>query len=260
MVNDRLRIFAGGDSDVASSVSDPPHEIWSRESIEVVFFDLCGVLYDESYWLRWLLQLVSRIGLHTHYTLFYRAWECEFQDEVCRGHIDYWHALKLFLRSAGLSRAQIDEVVAAGMARFRAFEEQIRPFPHVVAALSQLASQDVHLAISSALPLTVEALKTKLQRLQLTEWFGKVSTCGDSPDARSRRDHFRNQLAEFQISPAHAAYVGRRREDLTSAAEAGLLTVAYNQDADAVADVYVEQFDQLPHAIRCRPPSMLAAS
>jgi phosphoglycolate phosphatase-like HAD superfamily hydrolase len=207
-----------------------------------------------------LLQLVSRMGLHTHYTLFYRAWECEFQDEVCRGRIDYWQSLRRYLLSAGLSHAQIDEVTAAGRARFRAFEEQVRPFPRVVATLSQLASQDVHFVIASASPLSPEALTAKLQQLRLTTWFSETSTEVGSFDDESRCGRFREQLAKRAISPASAAYVGRRREELAAAADAGLLTVAFNQDADAVADVYVEQFDQLINVLQCRTTSLLAAS
>jgi phosphoglycolate phosphatase-like HAD superfamily hydrolase len=41
------------------------------------------------------------------------------------------------------------------------------------------------------------------------------------------------------------AYVGRDPTDLAAASRAGLLAIAFNYDADAVADFYLDQFDQL---------------
>jgi FMN phosphatase YigB (HAD superfamily) len=260
MSHDQLKLLAADPLSTVGPASQQPGEQAYRESIEIVFFDLCGVLYDESYWRRWLLQLTSRMGLHTHYALFYRAWECEFQDAVCQGRIEYWQALQQFLRSVGLSRGQIDEVTAAGMGRWRAFEEQIRPFPHVVATLARLAERNVRMAICSARPLSREALLGKLRRLGLIRWFSNVTASNASLDARSRRAFFQNELGKQGVSAQHAAYVGCRREDLTAAANAGCFTVAFNRDADAVADACIEQFDQLLDLIHCRPSSLLAAS
>jgi phosphoglycolate phosphatase-like HAD superfamily hydrolase len=259
MSHEPLKLLAADPLSTSWHTPDPARKRASRESIEIILFDLCGVLYDESYWRRWLLQLISRMGLHTHYALFYRAWECEFQDAVCQGDIEYWKALERYLHSAGLSHAQIDEVRAAGNGRRRAFEEQIRPFPHVLATLTHLAEQDVRMGICCARPLSQQALASKLQKLGLTRWFCNVSACKGCRDAHSRCAFFQNELARQGISAENAAYVGCRREDLAAAADAGCFTVAFNRDADAVADACIEQFDQLLDVIDCRPHALLAA-
>ena len=60
-----------------------------------------------------------------------RVWDCEFQEAVWSGQLDLWTALGQFLRSAGMSRPDIDEVIA-----FRTYdslcEREGRPFwtPH----------------------------------------------------------------------------------------------------------------------------------
>jgi hypothetical protein len=58
--------------------SDKHRDVVPIERIENLVIDLCGVLYDNSEWKRWLLGLVTRMGLHTHYAPFFRVWEREF--------------------------------------------------------------------------------------------------------------------------------------------------------------------------------------
>ena len=103
--------------------------------IREVLFDLGGILYDDSAWRRWLLQLLGRMGLHTHYVSFYRVWDCEFQPEVWSGRSGFWPALKRFLVATGLTCGQAAEIEAGCRARFRNFEQDIRPFPSVAETL-----------------------------------------------------------------------------------------------------------------------------
>ena len=107
--------------------------------VEAVFFDLGGVLYDDTVWRRWLLQLLTRMGMHSEYAAFFRTWDREYGDDAAWGRIPFWPALKTFLMSAGLSASQTEEVEAAGRAQFRQWEQQLRPYPYVRSALHQLA-------------------------------------------------------------------------------------------------------------------------
>ncbi len=97
-----------------------------RQQIDHVVLDMCGVLYDDSEWKRWLLGLVTRMGLHTHYAPFFRLWDREFQRDIWCGRRDFWSAYGAFLLAAGLSPAQIDEVAAATRAKLRLFDDRIR--------------------------------------------------------------------------------------------------------------------------------------
>ena len=75
-----------------------------------LLFDLADVIYDASMWQRWLLQLLGRLGLHTHYRAFFRAFETEHLVEVYLGKREYWDALGDYLRAVGMTSGQIDEV------------------------------------------------------------------------------------------------------------------------------------------------------
>ena len=57
-----------------------------------LLLDVGGVLYDDSVWSRWLLKLLTRLGLHTHYTPFFRMWQREYCPRIKRGECDYWRA------------------------------------------------------------------------------------------------------------------------------------------------------------------------
>jgi hypothetical protein len=59
--------------------------------------------------------------------------------------------------------------------------------------------------------------------------------------------------------PAKSVYLGHSPEDLSAASQAGLLTIAFNCDADAIADLYIEQFDQLFTVVRGTGERLLAA-
>ena len=110
-----------------------------------LLIDLCGVLYDDSTWPRWLFKLVQRLGLHTTYTPFFRVWRREYLERVKRQELEYWQALRLFLRAAGLTNGQIDEVEAASHARLRAFESELLPLPGVVNVLTRLNELELSL-------------------------------------------------------------------------------------------------------------------
>jgi hypothetical protein len=47
-----------------------------------LIFDVPGVLYDGTLWTRWLFQLLSRMGMYSHFTAFARLWEEEYLPRV----------------------------------------------------------------------------------------------------------------------------------------------------------------------------------
>ena len=81
-------------------------------------------------------------------------------------------------------------------------------------------------------------------------------------DARHVDDaglYFRWLCDTGSFTPSRTAYLGRTTEDLRSAASIGWLTVAFNHDADAEADLYIEQFDQLLKVLQAGNQQMLVA-
>jgi phosphoglycolate phosphatase-like HAD superfamily hydrolase len=227
--------------------------------VDALFFDLGGVLYDDTLWRRWLLQLLSHMGLHTNYTSFFRVWEHEFGEDVAWECKSYWPAMKRFLAAAGLSPSQAEEVEAAGRARLRQLELNIRPFPQVLPTLRQLRAHGVLLGVWSSLPLTTSQMERTLERLGMMGLF--AVTC--SPRLWKRTvtppDRMQAALHSASVDPAHAAYVGRQRLELLAAEHIGLRTMAFNPDPDAQAQTELAQFSQLLGVVAASEASYRAA-
>lgn len=210
-----------------------------------LLLDVAGVLYDDTIWSRWLFKLLTRIGLHSNYIPFFRVWEREFGPRIRRGEFDYWQALAAFLRSAGLSKGQIDEVEAAGHARQRELESNLLPLPGVVHSLTRLQRMGIQMTVLSGGHLTAQQLADRLTRLGLARFIGTVLTEMEISQARPAESCFEVAVAVSGRSREQLCYVGRSAPALAGAAAVGLRTVAVNYDEDAEADVFLGHFEQL---------------
>ncbi len=213
--------------------------------IQGVVFEPCGVLYDDSAWRRWLWQLAARMGLCCQYTPFFRVWECEFQDAVWSGETDFWQALAAFLRSAGMSRPDIDEVIAASRGKFRRFEQDTRLFPDVQWTLHQLRAGGIELAAITHQRVGETKVGERLNQVGIEKLVTRVLSRQSAEPSTRLADWQQRSLEALPGAAAGWAFVGRRQAGLSLARQMGLLTVAFNHDADADAEVYIEQFSQL---------------
>ncbi len=214
-----------------------------------LLIDLCGVLYDDSVWRRWLLKLVQHVGLHTTYTPFFRIWQLEFLDRVRTGELDYWDALRLFLRSAGLSSGQIDEVEAAGHARYRQCEDEILPLPGVVQVLTRLNELGIHLTLLSSAFFDLEEVHKRLERLSLIPYFQNALSVPDLWRRYPGRSVFDVAVELTGLTCRQVGFVGRDTTMLAAAGDSGVRRIAVNYEEDAVADVLIGSIDQLLDAV-----------
>jgi len=245
--------------DFVSHRSRRPAELLRRLRKPVVpvaglLVDLCGVLYDDSTWSRWLFKLVQRLGLHAAYTPFFRLWQCEYLERVKRGELEYWQALRIFLKSTGLSEGQIDEIEAASHARLRECESAIMPLPGAANVLAQLSERGIHLTMLSSACLDTQEVCTRLETLGLHSYFDAVLSV---PDLwRQYPDHGVFEIAADGTHRPHdqLAFVGRDTAMLSRAGKAGICRIAVNYDRDAVAEIFVKGFDQLLDAVPWATP------
>ena len=255
-----VHVLAGDRPATAATVcpapSPPPASL--PEPVAGLLFGMGDVLYDATLWQRWLLQLLARIGLHTHYRAFCRVWRREYLDDVYRGRVDFWEALRAMLLSVGLARGQIDEVVAAGHARHREFAEGIRPFPGVPATLRRLAEFGVSLGVLSNSPCSAKLLQRKLTRLGLQGAFRAVVSSADIGSVKPEPACYRAALSALGLPASRVAMVGHDADELAGAAAVGMRTIAFNYDEETQADVYLERFDQLLQVVPRRPARLLA--
>jgi len=213
--------------------------------VQALMFDMGDVFYDATLWRRWLLQLLSRMGLHTNYRCFYRVWERDFLDPVHRGECELIEAQRAFLRAVGLKRGQIDEVEAASQARRRELETGIRPLPGVRSTLKRLHAAGATLGVLCNAETSADGVSERLSALGLEGLFKAVVSSFDLRRTKPDAECYLATLEAMQQTAAVTAFVGHDGIELAGAAAVGLRTVAFNADAGAVADRAIGPFEEL---------------
>ncbi|NQU23541.1 MAG: HAD hydrolase-like protein [Candidatus Nealsonbacteria bacterium] len=223
-----------------------------------VLLDACNVLYDDTVWRRWMLQLLSRLGLHTNYRCFFRVWDREFLDDVHCRRRDFDDAISAFLLSVGLSRGQIDEVLASCIGRRRQLQAAARPLPGVRATLARLYRSGIVLGAVCNSEHPGDEMQRRLQRMVGGPVFSTVVSSFDlgrtMPDERC----YLTALAAMGRPVEQVAFVGHDAGELAGAAQLGMPTIALNHDPEAQAHTYLDRFDDLIDVVKV-PASLVAA-
>jgi HAD superfamily hydrolase (TIGR01509 family) len=213
--------------------------------VKGLLFDAGDVLYDTTIWRRWLLQLLKRLGVYANYRSLFYIWDHDFLPDVYRGQREFREAFEVFLLSIGLSRAQVDEVVAACQSRRNQWEADTRPLPGVKSTLARLQSAGIALGVVSDCELPAAELTKRLTRFGLGGLFATVVSSLDLGRTMPHPVPYLAALAELKIQPNQAAFVGHDVQGLTGALTIGMQTIAFNFDPEAEADAFIARFDEL---------------
>lgn len=210
-----------------------------------ILFDMCNILYDDTVWRRWVLMLLTRLGLSTNYCSFFRLWDRDYLDEVHRGQREFRQAFASFLRCAGLSQGQIDEVEAASHARRRQLEDQSRPLPGVRNTLWQLHQEGFALGVICDCEHPVAVLRDRLHRFGIERLFPTVISSIDLNRCMPDSACYLAAVEAMKLPPDKVVFVGHDRVELAGATAVGMPTIAFNFDSDAQADVHISRFEEL---------------
>jgi HAD superfamily hydrolase (TIGR01509 family) len=216
------------------------------------------VLYDDTLWRRWLLQVLARLGLHTNYRSFYYLWDHDYLVDVHCGRRSFYDAFGSFLLAAGLSPAQIDEVQAACKARRDDWQSGARPMPGVKSTLARLREAGIVLAVLADADCPGEVLQARLDGLGLEGLFSAVVSSIDARCTKPDPQSYRTALAAMRLAAHDVAFVGHDAEELAGAARAGMQTIAFNFQHHAEADVFIGHFSELLKLLLARPSRAVA--
>ena len=222
--------------------------------IRGLLFDMGNVLYDDTVWRRWVLKLLSHLGLHTNYHCFFRIWDRDYLNDVHRGRREFCEAFEAFLLSAGLSRGQIDEVEAACRTRRHQLEAGARPLPGVKTTLKLLHRSNLTLGVLSNSEHSAHALRQWLQRFAVGELFTTVVSSIDLRRIMPDPACYLTAVKAMKLPAEQVAFVGHDTAELAGAAAVGMPAIAFNFDTDARADVYLTRFEELLEVIATQPP------
>ena len=212
-------------------------------------FDMCNILYDNTVWRRWLLKVLSRIGVHTSYRMLFRVWDRDYLAAVHRGEISFPQAFESFLTSIGLSRGQIDEVKGACQSQRREFEATVRPLPGVKNTLMRLQASGLVLGAVGNSLYDAAALRQRLIRFGMERRFAAVISSIDLRSAMPEAVCYTTVAGQMGLPLGEIAFVGHDTAELAGARALGMQTLAFNYDPDAEADVFLGRFDELLSAV-----------
>ncbi len=207
------------------------------------------VLFDQTAWHRWLLQLLMRMGIHTHFGPFCHVWEGDYLSDVHRGKGEYWASLRRFLQATGLSRGQIEEVIAASIPRRRELEERARPLPGVRATLSRLADMPIKLATVANTHQPHTQLQCRLNRLGLAEYFDDVISSHDVGAVLPEADIYHAIVSKLDLNPEQVAFVAHKPHELHGAMRVGLQAVACCCLDEVKTQYRLNQLSELPETL-----------
>jgi FMN phosphatase YigB (HAD superfamily) len=246
---DRVMAESGKSSALPVRPLAPSDRPWdftvAQSSARAILLDLCGVLIDDTLWSRWLFQLVSRIGLHSHFDLFWRVWQQDYQQPVNHGRCDYWDALRSFLAASGLTRGQIDEVCHAAIARRRQLDESVRPFPGVKSTLHKLQSRGWKLGVIANSPRTTGEVRHRLETMGIATPFDLVVSSRDLAQLSPSTCRYRQTTEAWQLPGEQIVFVSTRGYELEAASQAGMLPIAMPRPADCSSELAIEHLDEL---------------
>jgi FMN phosphatase YigB (HAD superfamily) len=224
-----------------------------------VLFDMGNVLYDDTVWRRWLLRLLTQLGLQTNYCSFFHIWDRDHLDAVHRGQQSFCAAFESFLASVGMSRGQIEEVQAACQARRRLIEDSLRPLPGVRSTLARIVQSKLTMAAICNSELPAAALRERIERFGMGHWFSAVVSSIDLGHAMPDPECYAAALGEMGLPAEEVAFVGHDAAELAGASAAGMFTVAFNFPSDARADVYLSRLEELLAVLAAASPPLAAA-
>jgi FMN phosphatase YigB (HAD superfamily) len=208
-------------------------------------FDMADVLYDATLWRRWLLRLVSSLGVRANYASFYRLWDREYLPDVHCARREYNEAFQSFLLANNLSWAQIDEVEAASRIRRQNLELNVRPLPGVVKTIAGLSDLGLPLAALADTPYPAARLWERAKRLGLGSRFRTVLSSFDLEAAQPSARCYQSVLDSLGLPARDVLYVGHDAEHLAGANAIGMRTVAFNYQRQSLADYYLTRFEDL---------------
>jgi phosphoglycolate phosphatase-like HAD superfamily hydrolase len=222
-------------------------------------FELNGVLYDGTAWRRWLLQLLSKRGLHTHYDVFFRHWDLEFASQIQSGKSTFQQAIEKMLSAAGMTAAHINEITPALRSKRKCLAKEQRPLPGVAQILKFLAASGYQLAVLDEVDCEQGDLGEKLLRLNIASYFDFMETSGDGEECVLHNSRFQQAISAMHLSPDEVIFAGHDLQQLVTANALGIPTVSVAcPQAEKVADWHVECLPDLVSLLSALPKSRRA--
>jgi FMN phosphatase YigB (HAD superfamily) len=214
--------------------------------IAALLIDVGGVLYDDTSWWRWLVQLVHHAGAQTRYDTLLLQWESEYLRHSARGELAFWESLRACLKRLGLTSACCDEVQAAATAQQKHWEATLHAFPGVESTLSELSQRGIRMIAVADSGCSGHQLTRRLRALSLASYFDQLVSADDGHDSLLEPTFYQQPFNQRRFECESAALVSSKPRHLSAAHQSGLKTIAVNCLGRFRADLCLGCFTALP--------------
>lgn len=212
----------------------------SDESIKAILFDAGDILYRRPRRGQHLARFLESHALDTK-----QASEPELKavkDKAMAGEMSKRDYMQFRLRSMGIENESHLDLAASALEKDA---NDVAFFDRAKETLEELKRRGYKLGIVTD---TYHSKETKLGWLRRNGmdqvWDVFVSSCEEGvrkPDPAI----YLTALRRLGLDPEEAAFVGHKRSELDGAVAVGMRTVAFNYEAEAEADWYIEKFGEL---------------
>ena len=212
--------------------------------IQGFIFDIGDIIYDASPWRKWLLRELRSAGVNINYMQLVARWESLLVD-VYIGKSPYWDRFDNLLSGLGINGEQASRFKEASQQKGRNVQLGRQPFPHVAKTLAKLKSLGYRVAALSDTESTAEKVGDTLRGLKVGGYFDSITTSKDCGFCKPSTQAYEIACQSVGLSSDACAFVGHDVDELAGASLAGLTSIAFNYDPDAIADIFIDRFDQL---------------
>ena len=196
--------------------------------VDTLLFSPAGVFYDDSHFVRWLVQQLNRLGVQANLASF----TCLLHRETLRaayvGQMEFGAALGRLLAEIGIARAQRGEIELACQSRVRQCDEQLRLLPGVATAIEQLSASGLRLAVVMNTHDAEPRVERRLERLGLTHYFQAVIGSRELGEALPEESAFTAALERLERPAATVGFVSSCPFELQAAADLRLSAIGLN--------------------------------
>jgi FMN phosphatase YigB (HAD superfamily) len=204
--------------------------------IKGIFFDAAGILYTRAGPTQeFALNLLQESGFCCEISPEDLKKQIAFHSQASQGCISYETYWDQFLLMRGVFDPQQRKAFTT---QFIDYSNDVHPTPGGARALAVLKQRGFLLGIITDTMYPIEWKIRRLEKAGVAE-FIDVVTCSTTLGAHKPDPVvYENALMQAHLLPGESAFVGHLGIELHGAHQAGMLTIAINQDPEAKADYF----------------------
>jgi HAD superfamily hydrolase (TIGR01509 family) len=221
--------------------------------IKGVFFDAAGILYRRATpTMDFAMQLLRNGGYLLEITPDEQARIMVVREQANLGQVNHDSYWDMFLRLHGVEDGTLR---SSFITRIIDYSNNVSPIPGARETLQALKQRNFLVGIVTDTMYPLEWKKRRLEKVGVAEYIDVIACSTAVGIHKPNPGMYLSAIHQARLSPGESAFVGHLGIELWGAHNAGMLTVAIDPDADAVADYFCKSILELLNISEFNPIS-----